>query len=377
MRHWAIFILLLMASLLMLIVGALYSPRATASSVREVIFISNRNNPAELYRMQFNGARVEKITDRDSRRPSLSPDEEWLGYSHAGDLCLVRPDGSTKQCLDNLTLNVSDVYWKPDNHGFIVEYALFNSPPRLMMVSRTGQIQGEIGPTRAQEFSFGRFSPDGEWVVYSARRVVNWDIYVARVDSSEVQRLTTDILIEVQPRWSPDGQWIMFYANHTGNWDVYRMRPDGSDMQNLTNHPAQDYSFEWLPDSEHILFYSTRNNISGLYRMRADGSEVELIIEQFGRSTDRLSPDGEWLLFHQRVGQSPRNNEIFRMRVDGTDLTQLTNHPDQDEQAIWGRTVNVTWHPTRLWGASIGLLTIAVVVKRWTHTRNNGINLAD
>lgn len=361
MRHWAIFILLLMACFLMLIVAVLYTPHTTSPSLREIIFISDRSKPAALYRMQFNGAHVEQIGDR-SYRPSLSLDEQWLAYSHSDDLCVMQSDGTHQHCFENLTVNPSNIYWKPDNSGFIIENALANFPVRLMLVSRDGQAQGEVGPTRAQEFRFGSFSPDGQWFVYSARRVVNWDIYVARVDGSEVQRLTTDILIEERPRWSPNGRWIMFYANHTGNWDVYQIRPDGSDMQNLTNHPAQDYTFEWLPDSEHILFYSTRNNIYGLYQMRADGSEVELITEQIGLFTDRLSPDGEWLLFHQQGEQSAYNSEIFRMRVDGTNKERLTTHPARDEQAIWGRTYDLTWHPTRLFVGSIGLLLTAFVL---------------
>lgn len=41
---------------------------------------------------------------------------------------------------------------------------------------------------------------------------------------------------------------------------------------------------------------------------------------------DSFSPDGEWIAFHMRLA-GKKNSDIYKIRRDGTDLTQLTNTP--------------------------------------------------
>lgn len=49
------------------------------------------------------------------------------------------------------------------------------------------------------------------------------------------------------------------------------------------------------------------------------------------------SPDGDWIVFSLDVG--PTNSDIYIMRKDGTNLHQITDTPDQDEEfGDWGVT---------------------------------------
>src|ERR687898_993292 len=53
------------------------------------------------------------------------------------------------------------------------------------------------------------------------------DLWVARIDGSDVRRLTTDDGLESHPAFSPDGRTIAFTAQYEGNRDVYVVASEG------------------------------------------------------------------------------------------------------------------------------------------------------
>ena len=53
------------------------------------------------------------------------------------------------------------------------------------------------------------------------------DLWVARIDGSEVRRLTTDDGVESMPAFSPDGAAIAFSAQYDGNTDVFVVPTEG------------------------------------------------------------------------------------------------------------------------------------------------------
>jgi Tol biopolymer transport system component len=58
-----------------------------------------------------------------------------------------------------------------------------------------------------------------------------------------------------------------------------------------------------------------------------------------------LSPDGQWLLVtgtSMSEKDKQINTDIFAVRIDGTQFTQLTYHPGNDLSAVWapdGRSI--------------------------------------
>lgn len=70
-----------------------------------------------------------------------------------------------------------------------------------------------------------------------------------------------------------------------------------------------------------------------------NGSETMIISDaNIGFSNPAVSPDGEWIL---AVGNSyspitqKQNTDIYAIRIDGTNLTQLTYHPETDCCPVW------------------------------------------
>src|SRR5687767_10697851 len=65
------------------------------------------------------------------------------------------------------------------------------------------------------------------------------DLWTVGRDGGEASRLTTGVGREFSPLFSPNGQWIAFTAEYDGNVDIYVMPASGGVPRRLTYHPAQ------------------------------------------------------------------------------------------------------------------------------------------
>ena len=135
-----------------------------------------------------------------------------------------------------------------------------------------------------------------ERIVFASDRDGNWEIYAMNPDGSSVTRLTNSYARDWQPARSPDGWRVAFESNRDGDWEIYAVNADGTDLTRLTNNDAHDYQPVWSPDGRRIAFISER-----------DGDRLRI----------------------------PRNQEIYVMNADGTDVTRLTNNVDDDGQPAW------------------------------------------
>ena len=126
---------------------------------------------------------------------------------------------------------------------------------------------------------------------------------------------------------------IAFTSDRDGNQEIYVMNNDGTGQVRLTNNPGADSFPAFSPDGRRIAFVS--QNTSGAFAiklMNADGTnQTELTpITYFSsqspwhekKSLD-WSPDGSKIAFDE-------SNEIFTINVDGSNRTNLTNHPAGD-----------------------------------------------
>ncbi|MGQ0643497.1 MAG: hypothetical protein ACT4P6_22345 [Gemmatimonadaceae bacterium] len=74
------------------------------------------------------------------------------------------------------------------------------------------------------------------------------DIWIANADGGAVRRLTVHVARDVGARFSPDGQWIVFTSNRMGNNDVYVIPVSGGEPRQLTWHSGDDQAIYWTPD---------------------------------------------------------------------------------------------------------------------------------
>ena len=62
-----------------------------------------------------------------------------------------------------------------------------------------------------------------------------------------------------EPRWSPDGKWIAFTAKRKDDSEaqVYRIAPDGGEAERDTKIATGASAVKWFPDSRRIAFVSS------------------------------------------------------------------------------------------------------------------------
>ncbi len=91
------------------------------------------------------------------------------------------------------------------------------------------------------------------------------DLWVANTDGTQPRRLTVDEGVESSPVFSPDGQWIAFSAEYDGNRDVFIVSADGGIPVRLTWHPGADIVRGFTPDGKNVLFISQRATYTNRY----------------------------------------------------------------------------------------------------------------
>jgi tricorn protease len=174
------------------------------------------------------------------------------------------------------------------------------------------------------------------------------DLFSAKLDGSDVRRLTTADGDEANPTFSPDGQWIAFTGNYDGNADAFVIPALGGAPRRLTWHPSADVVQGFAPDGKSVLFASTRNSWTGslaqLYTVPVEGGvETRLPIPNAAQAT--FSPDGRRIAYnplprpflqwkHYRGGR----NSVIWLYTTGTHATDKVPQPASranDVDAMW------------------------------------------
>tara|TARA_B100001115_G_scaffold184739_1_gene188560 strand:- start:111 stop:3323 length:3213 start_codon:yes stop_codon:yes gene_type:complete len=225
-------------------------------------------------------------------------------------------------------------------------------------------------------------SPDGKKLAF-IEGVTKLQVAEVKEDGS-IGTITT--LLDAWHRanglaWSPDSRYLAYNSDDLNfNTEVYIQAVDGkSDPVNISMHPGNDYSPSWSKDGSKLAFISDRNNDNadvwfvwlkredwlkseeereeGYYfneepeaekkeedkeedkdKKKEKKEEVKALEIDFENIYDRLeqvtsysgnesqvlvSDDGETLYF-TRYSVSSEGSDLYQIKFDGSDLTQLT-----------------------------------------------------
>lgn len=132
------------------------------------------------------------------------------------------------------------------------------------------------------------------------------DLWIAGRDGSNPRRLTAQKGPKSSPHFSPDGEWIAFSANYDSGTSVYVISREGGSPRRLTYHPNLDFVRGWTPDGKRVLFASNLKSYHPrnyqLFTMPLEGGLPEpLPMDMAFRGA--YSPDGKKLAY-TRFGET-------------------------------------------------------------------------
>lgn len=160
-------------------------------------------------------------------------------------------------------------------------------------------------------------------------------VYSVRPDGHGLRQLTDGPFTDLCPAYSATGRTIAFCSNRSGTFEVWSMTADGRRLRQLTSLASAAFP-DFSPDGTQIAFdgQAAGDPFDEIFVMHSDGSGLHQITSGAGfNDWPAWSPDGHRLAF---VSDRTGVEQVWTMRPDGTDATQLTFEPAvHDELPDW------------------------------------------
>ena len=333
----------------------------------------------------------------DDDQPAFSPDGAQIAFRSERDGAGIFVMGRTGEAVRRVTRFGYKPAWSPDGTqlAVVTENVEFN-PQNSESRGELWVIDVQSGKSRridvVVDASLPSWSPHGQRIAYFHRLGASGPgghVWTVPVAGGEPAAVTSGLGRDWNPAWSPDGRYLYFVSDRGGSMNLWRVRIDEESGRALADpepvttpatslahislsadghHIAyssvlvttnvQRATFDpvraavasepvWLtrgsrrwsnpapsPDGKSVVFYSLVEPEGDLYVMRADGigSPRQLTADSASDRLPRWSPDGNWIaVFSDRSGPL----QIWKIRPDGSGLTQVTEAPNNTGYAVW------------------------------------------
>ena len=287
---------------------------------------------------------------------------------------LIRPGEEHFAHLWQLTFGGENAegYWSADGRKLVFQSTRDGWPCDQMFVLDFGSGRLTRVSTGTGRCTCGYFYDRGRRVLFASTHLASdscppppdysqgyvwavspgYDLFTARPDGSDLQRLTDVPGYDAEATVSTDGRWIVFTSVRDGDLELYKMHPDGSALTRLTDHPGYDggaffsrdgqwicYRTDALADSAAVAEYRgllarnlVRPSEMNLWVMRADGSDARQVTHDPGASfAPYFTPDGRALIYSSnREDPRGRNFDLYLVDVAGGPPRPVTRDPSFD-----------------------------------------------
>lgn len=244
---------------------------------------------------------------------------------------LLVMDANTGAFIQILSDKIGWVDWSPDGQKLVFS----NGDYGLFIMDADGSNKTHL--IRGEWASYPAWSPLGDKVAYSFYD----DIYVIDVDGKNPTNLTENFGVVnglFGLDWSPDGSKIVFSCRLQSDYGLCVMNADGSDAKELVMSPDYEANLPtWSPDGTKIAFVLNQDDRATIYWVNSDGTGMTRILKrpiQTHQTNPTWSPDSQQIAF-TACGPTEATYEIYRVYLDGTGLTQLTDNTTMDTHPRW------------------------------------------
>jgi Tol biopolymer transport system component len=259
---------------------------------------------------------------QEAEYSTWSPDSRQLAYvwyfgNRMTDLRVVGLDGGKPRVLSHHEngerLECRD--WSPDGKQILAVLQPAAGQPQVVLVSVADGSRRVLRPGGGEDV---RFSPDGRFVVYSARpdeAGPERDVFLLSVNTGQVTPLIQHPADDFLLGWSADGKWIAFASDRTGAIGLWIVgvadgRTQGAPRlvkagigrvlpMGLTREGALYYGVVTATEDVYVADLDPKTgNVIGSPRKAIEHHEG-------GNYSPSYSPDGEYMAYVSKRGSDP------------------------------------------------------------------------
>ena len=164
------------------------------------------------------------------------------------------------------------------------------------------------------------WSPTESLILFDSDRDGDTELYTIDPDRGTLRKLTDNQATDGPARWTRDGKFILFKSDRDGPMKMFQMRPDGSEQKALDNFDETIESVS--PDGRTKLVVSSNGAEEVIVAVSSDGTRQQLTRNSIA-SQPLFSPDGQRIVYEDRVGDDILKSRIVVMNRDGSNAKDL------------------------------------------------------
>ena len=282
-----------------------------------------------------------------------------------GDIFTIRADGSHERQVTHSaqTMLATEPDWSPTGQRIVYMLShhgdLDNS--RLFKISPNGTHRTALAScdTPCLTDGFAQWSPSGRRIAFqrglgpAPGQFHLFAIYVMGADGTHIRRIThqgvtiaTDHrFYDFSPTWSPTAMRLSFERldAETDLHAIFTVRLDGSGLRRITRWRLDGAQPDWSPNGRWIMFRSKEgsDDSGNVWLVHPDGSGLHAVTHtptgagKWGSGS--FSPDGQWVTNSHSPGHGKAGYaDVYAVRVDGTDVRNITNDFAFESAPDWG-----------------------------------------
>jgi Tol biopolymer transport system component len=184
--------------------------------------------------------------------------------------------------------------------------------------------------TEGVENAYPQLSADTRKILYQSNATGHWQLMIFDQNTNVHTEITKDKFSNSMADWSEDNEWIVFVSDRDGNEEIYIMRTNGKDMKRITNDKGSDIHPHFSPDGKQLLFSSNRGNGKyDIYKYTIKTNVTErLTFTKEDELFARYSPDMKKIVY-SKMSENNLTDDVFVLNVTTQKTENLTNTPDE------------------------------------------------
>lgn len=167
------------------------------------------------------------------------------------------------------------------------------------------------------------------------------ELYIKNINTGELTQISRGQLPK-SPKsyivWSRDDRFLVLNVDKGGNeqHDIYAFDlKNNNEYRELITSDGQNYAGDFSPDNSKIVFMSTRGKQLNLYIYDFKDEGVKQLTDfENPVNNPQWDPDGEWIYFTTNESEDLRNQDIYRVKPDGTNLEKFLSIKEGSEDII-------------------------------------------